>query len=212
MRLKEPPCEFASTIKGINMSYGIEREAHLGGYIIGLTDHGDPNTFATEVWDWMIQNGVKSVLDVGCGEGFSTKYFIDKGLEAMGVEGGENAYQNSPVKRHLVLHDYTKGPFITQKVYDAVWCCEFVEHVEERYAENFLLTFDCAKTVFLTHAVPGQQGYHHVNCQPAEYWIQKMKSRGFNVNLATSAMLRSITQKMHVKNTLLVFEKAIGLS
>lgn len=192
------------------MSYGIERESHLGGYIVGLTDHGDPNTFATEVWDWMVSSGVRSVIDVGCGEGHSTKYFIDKGLEAIGVEGGANAYKNSPVKEHLVLHDYTKGSFLTSKMYDAVWSCEFVEHVEERYSENFLTTFDCAFHVFMTHAIPGQQGYHHVNCKPAQYWIDRLGLRGFRFDYTKSMMLRGMTNKMHVANTLLVFEKTGG--
>lgn len=189
------------------MIYGIEKEPHLGGYIVRLTDHGDPNTYATEVWDWMVQSGIRSVIDVGCGEGHSTRYFLDRGLDALGIEGGENAYKNSPVRHRLVLHDYTKGPFVTPKQYDAVWSCEFVEHVEERYVGNFLATFDCAKRVFMTHAVPGQAGYHHVNCRPADYWIGKMAERGFVCDHEQSLRLRKMTDKMHVTNTLLVFDK-----
>jgi hypothetical protein len=189
------------------MIYGIEKEPHLGGYIVRLTDHGDPNTYATEVWDWMVQDGVRSVIDVGCGEGHSTSYLLAKGVDALGIEGGENAYNNSPVREHLVLHDYTKGPFVTDRPYDAVWSCEFVEHVEERYAENFLATFDCANRVFMTHAVPGQEGYHHVNCRTADYWIGTMERRGFRYGHEKSLSLRKMTDKMHVRNTLLVFEK-----
>ena len=85
--------------------YGIETESHLGGYIVGLTNHGDPNTYATEVWDWMYDNGIRSVIDVGCGEGHSTKYFLDKGIRAIGIEGGKNAYENSPVINHLILRE-----------------------------------------------------------------------------------------------------------
>jgi len=95
--------------------YGTENKKHLGGYIINLTDHGDPNSYSTEVWDWMINNGIKSIIDVGCGEGHSTKYFLDRGVDAIGVEGGENAYNNSPVKNNLVLHDYVDAPFIPKK-------------------------------------------------------------------------------------------------
>jgi len=190
------------------MSCGIEKEPHLGGYIVGLTKHGDPNSYATELWDWMVDNGIKSVIDVGCGEGHSTKYFIDKGIEALGVEGGENAYNNSPVKDKLVLHDYTKGAFVTDKKYDAIWSCEFVEHVEEKYVENFLSTFDCAENIFLTHAIPGQSGHHHVNCQLSQYWIEKIEKRGFKYDNEKSLMLRALTDKMHIK-TLLFFKKIV---
>jgi len=33
----------------------------------------------------------------------------------------------------------------------------------------------------MTHAVPGQAGHHHVNCQPAEYWVEKLATRGFRL-------------------------------
>jgi len=34
------------------------------------------------------------------------------------------------------------------------------------------------KNVIMTHAVVGQTGYHHVNCQNAPYWIAKMAEYG----------------------------------
>jgi hypothetical protein len=187
--------------------YGIEKEKHLGGYIVNLTNYGDPNTYATEIWDWMIENNIKSVLDVGCGEGHSTKYFLDKGIYCIGVEGGENAVNNSPVKNSIILHDYTTSPYKPNKIFDAIWCCEFVEHVEETYMENFLKTFDCCEKIFMTHAVPGQEGYHHVNCQNSRYWIDVIENRGFKYDEKLSLELRKITDKLHVKNTLLYFYK-----
>lgn len=189
------------------MAYGLEKKIHLGGYIVGLTNFGDPNTYATEVWDWMIKNGTKSVIDIGCGEGHSTKYFIDKGVECLGVEGGENAYNNSLVKEKLVLHDFIDGPYLPNKEYDAVWCCEFVEHVEEKFINNFLKTFSYANHIYMTHALPNQEGYHHVNCQPAEYWIDKMNKIGYRYISDITLYLRNMTDKLHVKNSLLVFEK-----
>lgn len=189
------------------MAYGIEKKKHLGGYIVGLTSHGDPNTYATEVWDWMIMSGIKSVIDIGCGEGHSTKYFIDNGVDCLGIEGGENAYNNSPVKENITLHDYTEGYYITNKKFDAVWCCEFVEHISEEFVDNFLSTFKCADKIFMTHALPGQEGYHHVNCQEKSYWVDKLKSIGYSYNEELSNYLRTITNKRHVKNTLLVFDK-----
>jgi hypothetical protein len=189
------------------MAYAIENKPHLGGYIVGLTSYGDPNSYSTEVWDWMVDNGIKSVIDVGCGEGHSTKYFLDKGIDCVGIEGGEKAYNNSLVKKNLILHDYTEGPYVLNKKYDAVWSCEFVEHVEEKYLDNFMSTFMCADKIFMTHAVPGQDGYHHVNCQHSQYWIEKLEKIGFKYNEETSKILRNLTNKMHVKNSLLVFEK-----
>ena len=32
----------------------------------------------------------------------------------------------------------------------------------------------------MTHAVPGQGGHHHVNCQPSEYWIERIEALGYS--------------------------------
>jgi hypothetical protein len=183
--------------------FGVEKSDHLGGYICG----GDINTSATEIWDQMIDSGIKSLLDIGCGEGHSTKYFYNKGIDVLGIEGGQNAINNSPIKDKIILHDYTKGPFIPEKKFDAIWCCEFVEHVYEEFIENFLSTFDYTNTIYMTHATPGQGGYHHVNEQPQEYWIHHICKRGFIYDKNLSLYLRSITKAKWVKNTLLVFKK-----
>ena len=182
--------------------YGTENEKHLGGYIPG----GDKETYAKEIWDWMIQNGMKSILDIGCGEGWAVKYFIENNCYAIGIEGGTNAINNSPVKNHLVQHDYTKEPYFNHTQYDAIWCCEFVEHVEQKFEDNFLQTFKMGKTVFLTHAIPGQIGFHHVNCQTAEYWIEKLKNIDYTFDLELSLLLRQLSKAAHTKR-LLVFHK-----
>ena len=50
------------------------RDGHLGGYIQG----GDPGTWCPHLWSWIVKEfEIRSVLDVGCGEGHSTKFFHD---------------------------------------------------------------------------------------------------------------------------------------
>ena len=48
---------------------------------------------------------------------------------------------------------------------DMVWCCEFVEHVEKQYEDNWLSLMQKAKYVFVTYSEPGKPGHHHVNCE-----------------------------------------------
>lgn len=147
-----------------------EKSPHLGGYIPG----GDPATYFPELWEWLVrEKGVKSVIDVGCGEGQALRFFEELGCRISGVDGIE---QDHP---RIYAHDYTQGPLAIRDPFDLVWSCEFVEHVEERYLPNFLTTFQCANAVLMTHADPGQPGHHHVNCQPASYWKGTMASAGF---------------------------------
>ena len=186
-------------------NYGVERQEHLGGYWKG----GDPHTWCPDLWSAVVKEfGIRSVLDVGCGQGFSTQFFKELGVDVTGIEGGKEAIKTSPVAELIVHHDYTKGPFHPKQPADLVWCCEFVEHVEPEYVENFLATFAAGRYCLMTHAFPGQEGFHHVNCQPPEYWIQKLASVGFTHDPAVTDRLRLLADHAkHVRRSLLFFRK-----
>lgn len=183
---------------------------HLGGCYIKEMDIG---TWAPQVWDVLIETyKPKNLIDVGCGAGHSTKYFISKGVDSIGVEGYLPAVEYSELGEKIITHDYTKGEYVPSEKFDLAWCCEFVEHVEEKFCNNFMKTFTQCSIVAMTHAVPGQQGYHHVNCKPASYWIQKFKNIGFTYNKDFSLQLRTLlppTNGVYVKNTLMIFEKKL---
>ena len=149
----------------------VARHGHLGGYGIG----GDPATYYPELWEWTVREfGIRSVVDIGCGDGQSTKFFKGLGPRVLGIDG---VPQHDPEIEH---HDYSTGPLVLTQPFDLGWCCEFVEHVASDCVENFLATFRAVeKVLLLTHAFPGQDGYHHVNCQPTEYWVERVTSIGF---------------------------------
>jgi hypothetical protein len=157
-------------------------DGHLGGYRPG----GDEATLYPDLWTWLVESwGVRSMVDVGCGEGIAVDHFAALGVDALGVEG-------IPQEHSLIVtHDYTTGPLYFDPK-DLVWSCEFVEHVEERYVDNFLATFACGLDVLITHAEPGQAGYHHVNCQPADYWIERMRVIGYDLDPGLTRMTRSL--------------------
>ena len=168
---------------------------HLGGYVPG----GDEATWYPNLWTWLVQDEagprVRSVLDVGCGEGHSTRFFREICPNTVGIDG---TWQDSSI----VQHDFTTGPWLggwadinsalRSGLWDLVWCCEFVEHVEERYVPNFLETFKLAKHVLLTHAFPGQDGHHHVNCQPREYWVGALAAIGYGLDEELTTRTRNL--------------------
>lgn len=158
---------------------------HLGGYVAG----GDDATWYPELWTWLIhEHGVRSVIDVGCGDGQALRYFASEGCAALGVEGVPQHHER------IVEHDYTSGPFAPDIDFDLAWSCEFVEHVDEACVDNFLATFACARTVLMTHAEPGQDGHHHVNCQPAGYWIEKLNAIGYRLDDRLTLQTRTLAR------------------
>lgn len=142
-------------------------EQHLGGNI----REGDPYTHAPRVWDYILDRfAVKTVLDLGCGMGYSSQYFFNRGRQVIAVDGLKENIDKAVYPS--VAIDLEKGPVYCRV--DLVHCQEVVEHIEETFIENLLQSLACGRFVLMTHAVPGQGGYHHVNLKPAEYWIEHM--------------------------------------
>ena len=142
----------------------------------GNFHHGENASFMPVLWKYLVHRfGVRSVLDVGCGEGQSVRYFHDLGIVAHGVDGLRLNVERAIFP--IAWHDLTVGPYCMPV--DMVNCIEVVEHIEEQYLDNLLDTLTNGRVVCMTHAVPGQDGHHHVNCQPDEYWISHMEARGY---------------------------------
>jgi SAM-dependent methyltransferase len=166
------------------------KAGHVGGYIQG----GDPGSWCPHLWQWVVREfRVRSVLDIGCGEGHSTHFFQQLGCDVLGVDGCEQAVADSVIPGYTVLHDFADGPFIPKRNFDLIWSCEFLEHVDEEYVPNILTTFAAARVILLTHAFSGQRGHHHVNCRPSSYWIGLLEGTGFECSVARSLEARNVT-------------------
>ncbi len=87
---------------------GSAGNGHLGGAYL---DAPDPNTFLTDVWEYLIDKyQIGSVLDVGAGAGWATKWFADQGIYTLGVEAWRDALEHSQCRSNIIEHDYTRGP------------------------------------------------------------------------------------------------------
>lgn len=150
-----------------------ELPVHLGGHENETHVDDGALTYLINAFD------IKSVIDIGCGPGGMVELCKRKGLDVLGVDGDFTVERPEYIKENIVIHDYSVGPYIPEKNYDLAWTVEFVEHVEEKYMQNFIDTFKKCKLVIMTHAFPGQPGWHHVNCQHASYWLNVMEQNGF---------------------------------
>ena len=140
----------------------------------------DSNSYERQMWEWAIDKfNVRSIMDVGCGMGYSTLFFTKHpSIErVLCIEGSTDAIEHSLVPDNTIQHDFTKGPYWPQESYDMLWCIEMLEHVEEKYMPYYMATFKKAKLLFVTAAVLG--GWHHVNVQKKDYWVEVFQSYGF---------------------------------
>jgi hypothetical protein len=153
------------------------QKPHLGGNMGG----GDQGTdYSKDLWPWMVKRyAPKRILDVGCAEGHAMRAFRALGVDTVGLEGLAQNAKKCPQPTYV--HDLTLGWYAPLEAIDMVWCCDVVEHVEERFVENILKTFQCAPLVALCHGTEGMahSGWHHVNNKSVAYWAEKMQSAGY---------------------------------
>lgn len=144
---------------------------------------------------------VKSVLDVGCGTGKSLEYFLQKNIDAVGIENSRIAIKSSPVKDKIVHHNLNRQINLNKR-FDLVWCFEVIEHIHPSYEDIFLNTLIThSDTVILSAAFPGQGGHGHFNEKEPDYWIEKFKKRGYELDQSLTKKLRN-TNEIHAQNIL----------
>jgi len=159
-------------------------EEHLGGHN-GLT-HLDEGALK-----WLKDHfNAQTYLDVGCGPGGMVQLAEQIGLEALGIDGDHTLARYDESK--FLIHDFTTGPLDhLGKKYDIGWSVEFVEHVYQEYIPNYITSFQACKVFVMTYAPVGATGYHHVNCNTEEYWIETMSKYGFRYNPSLTVELRN---------------------
>lgn len=184
----------------------------LGGNIKG----GDEMTYFPELWQFLIDfYEPRSILDIGCGEGHLMKFFNDRFIDVKGIDGmPENKENADPsIKGKIIVHDYSKGVcLITSEKHlhtDLVISCEFVEHVEEAHMFNFMHDFSRGDVIVMTHALPHQDGYHHVNCKESAYWAEIVEKLGYHFlsSITRDAYELAVKYNKVLWKTVLIFER-----
>ncbi len=167
----------------------------LGG--CGRSEVGDPRTWLPDLWkDVVDKYGVRTVLDVGCGFGYSTKWFQDRGIAAHGLEGSA-AIAREADHPHITVHDFRTGRYVPDFDYDLCWCSEFLEHVKAEYEPCYMAAMVRCRYLLISAALPGFRGHHHVNERPTEHWIERFARYGFEFDQDETNRLRRLAHETH---------------
>lgn len=187
---------------------GTGEKAHLGGFTTV-----DENGISPFVWkDMMEYFGIKSLLDVGCGRGFSTSWFYLQGVEVQCVEGSHDALERNLLpaliqeRNHhnstttttkngdvLVEHDFSLGPWWPEDTVDAVWGVELLEHVGRQFQHNYLSAFKKAAFLFVTHSTWG--GWHHTEVHDDVWWQSRFELYGFVYSNELTQRIRQVAKQ-----------------
>ena len=172
-------------------------KAHLGGFT-SFDYAGVSPTLWKHMVEWL---GVKSLLDVGCGIGTSTSWFVTHGLDYVQcVEGSHDAVTKSLLPKlpqwkagMVVEHDFSRGPWWPDRTVDVAWSVEFLEHVGRNYQHNYLTAFRKAALIFVTHSNWG--GWHHVEVHDDKWWKARMEMMGFLYSDELTQMMKDEASK-----------------
>ena len=120
-----------------------------------------------------------SVLDVGCGAGKSLDWFLEKGVEVVGLEGSDIGIKHAKNPQYISKMNLNE-PVDLKRRFDLVWCFEVAEHIHPDFTDVFTRTLithsDC---IVMSAAHPGQGGVGHFNEQPRSYWVDHFNRLGY---------------------------------
>jgi hypothetical protein len=145
---------------------------------------------------------VSKVLDVGCASGLYLKAFQMNGTDGVGIEGSTIPERQLMVPKEYILKEDLRFDVGKHLDCNFVMSIEVAEHIEEEFSDTFVrnLTKHRADTIFMTAAPPGQGGDAHVNCQPKEYWVEKVEKNGYTNTLEYDDEIKAACQLAGAEN------------
>lgn len=158
-----------------------------------------------------------TVIDLGCGNGAYLRYLLSKDFRSLiGIDGSIKTSYNIvefPFSRTQVLQ-FIKDDLTTPIIFPEqgnVICLEVGEHIpkehENVFIDNVVNHVKPNGMLFLSWAIPGQDGIGHVNCKPNEEVIKIFQDRGFDYLELASNSVRSLVEDelAYFKNTIMIF-------
>ena len=154
----------------------------------------------------------KSAIDVGCGAGTLLAQFKQDGVAVRGLEYSDANIARCREKGLTTEKFDLETDGTVQGTSDITVSFEVAEHLPESLADNYVRVItQFSPVVIMSAATVGQGGLDHVNEQPHEYWIEKMRRRGFSYDEEKSLQVRVEWAKNRVAywyaNNVMIFRK-----
>ena len=162
------------------------------------------------------QMPIKSVLDLGCGQGVWLASWTRLGAaDVQGIDGPYVDQERLHIPKERFQGRDLARPVDLGRQFDLVQSLEVAEHLPESAAEQFVDSLTRhGPLVLFSSATPGQGGENHINEQPWQYWREKFAARGYEVYDFLRPRLRT-DRSVYVwyrHNTLLYVHRSIVAS
>lgn len=126
---------------------------------------------------------IKSMLDVGCGDGLWMRAAAEAGMgDAMGIDGPWTEQDQLVVDPAKIVTCNLEEPVTLGRHFDLVICLEVAEHLPASAARTLLSTLiHHGDMVLFGAAVPRQGGFRHINERWQSEWVAEMSGFGYQV-------------------------------
>jgi hypothetical protein len=202
VRLKE-----GSTILFENVDYRAGLIGSNGAWTIkNLNEHVFDDSLASAFVNLFKINDVKNCVDFGCGPGKYVEYFNANGIPTVGYDGNPYTEELTAGKCHIID---LSVPFDLRQTFDCVMSLEVGEHIPMEFQETYIdnLVKHAGRFIVISWAIPGQDGYGHVNNRTNEYIREAFKTRGFSCNEYMDNILRLTADNTWFGNTVMTFRR-----
>lgn len=155
-----------------------------------------------------------SFLDVGCGPMGMVDLALNMDHDAYGIDADFNLLQTVDNPQRLILTDFRYTHIVLPINFDVIWSVEVGEHIPEDCVDHYLRTL-CGHTeregLLIFTAARGANTGSHVNCQPPEYWIEKIEKYrfAFYETLTRDLKEHSTMKREFIQNNGLVFKSTL---
>lgn len=122
----------------------------------------------------------RTVLDVGCGNGYWLDTFQKLGADITGVDGPHLDTDMLVIDPACVSKHNLEQPLDLGHVFDLVVSLEVAEHIRPESAATFISSLvHHGKVILFSAAIPLQGGQHHVNEQWPTYWRRLFQTHDY---------------------------------
>lgn len=168
------------------------RDEHMGPNIVNRMI-----TMSESLYHQLTGRKLNSVLEVGCGGGWITKIFQEKGFDITGIEGSEWGYKkcltqnlNSVIKHDLRL------PIDLDRKFNLVISTEVAEHIEPPFVSTYIKNLvDHSDLIWFSYNSESAHS-NHSNCMPEKYWRNIFAFYGYDYYKAPSQYKEQLNHRL----------------